>query len=223
MTNAALIDRNVDWGGFFFAGRKVRPADLPYRPVLVRRTTSSGKQPVRNLGGGADLPELRVRGDSVEPTELERICRSPQPRRGRADVQDADSARRSTSGKIAAPADSGDTDAGPGAETVNSGFVDTYLRLNREEARVFDAALAALPPEKKEAAMPLTISWKEEGRVEGRVEEARRVLLRVGAKRLGTPSTMTSDQINAISSIQRLERMIDRMVEVDKWDDLLGS
>ncbi len=111
----------------------------------------------------------------------------------------------------------------PARKQLISGFIDTYLRLNREESQVFDSALAALPPEEREAAMPLTISWKEEGRTEGRVEEARRVLLRIGEKRLGPPSTTTSDQIGAISSIPRLERMLDRLVEVDKWDELLAA
>lgn len=51
-----------------------------------------------------------------------------------------------------------------------SRFIDTYLRLNRDEVRIFDKAVEQLPKEERQGIMRVTTSWKEEGRVEGLVE-----------------------------------------------------
>jgi len=49
-----------------------------------------------------------------------------------------------------------------------SGFIDTYLRLGREELVLFDELLKTeLPPTEQEKIMELTTSWKEEGLHQG--------------------------------------------------------
>ena len=47
------------------------------------------------------------------------------------------------------------------------GFIDTYLRLNDQETRTYQAELAELGAAEKEKVMEVTILWKEEGRQEG--------------------------------------------------------
>ena len=52
-----------------------------------------------------------------------------------------------------------------------SRFVDTYLRLNPDEMRIFDHEVeTTLSEEERQGMMRITTSWKEEGRLEGRAE-----------------------------------------------------
>jgi predicted transposase YdaD len=61
----------------------------------------------------------------------------------------------------------------------------------------------------------------KEGRVAGRAEGERNALLRVGAKRFGAPSADVVARLAAIESLDRLEALLDRVGDVETWDDLL--
>ena len=63
----------------------------------------------------------------------------------------------------------------------------------------------------------------EEGRVEGRVEEARAILLRQGTKRFGPPTPQTQAALDAITAIDRLELLSERLLDVENWDELLAG
>jgi predicted transposase YdaD len=64
-----------------------------------------------------------------------------------------------------------------------------------------------------------------EGRNEGRIAEARRMLLRQGTKRFGDPDASTLAAFEAIQDIDRLEYLGERILEPDiqGWDELLHS
>ena len=47
------------------------------------------------------------------------------------------------------------------------GFIDTYLRLDEEEQKIYQAEFDELGTAEKERVMEVTILWKEEGRQEG--------------------------------------------------------
>ncbi len=69
-----------------------------------------------------------------------------------------------------------------------------------------------------------SITYKEildEGRVEGELREARRILLRQGLRRLGVASLTVVARIDAISSLETIEGLLDRIFDVETWDDLL--
>jgi flagellar biosynthesis/type III secretory pathway protein FliH len=52
----------------------------------------------------------------------------------------------------------------PARSRFISGFIDTYLRLQREELQIFDHLIhTEFLPTEQEQAMELTTSWKEEG------------------------------------------------------------
>jgi hypothetical protein len=52
----------------------------------------------------------------------------------------------------------------PARNFLISGFVDTYLRLNSQEERVFQAQIATIEPATaQEQVMQLTTSWMERG------------------------------------------------------------
>ena len=56
---------------------------------------------------------------------------------------------------------------------------------------------------------------------EGRIEEAQRIILRQGKKRFGKPSAAVQSAIQGLASIERLERLTDRLLEVSSWKELL--
>ena len=65
---------------------------------------------------------------------------------------------------------------------------------------------------------------RTEGLPEGRTTEARRILLRQGTKRFGTPDTVALAALEAIHDIDRLEDLGDRLLDADvrDWNGLLG-
>lgn len=75
-----------------------------------------------------------------------------------------------------------------------------------------------------------SITYKEildegrvEGRLEGKLQEARHILLRQGVRRLGVAAPETEARLQAIGSLSVLEGLLDRVMDVETWDDLLGD
>ncbi len=61
------------------------------------------------------------------------------------------------------------------------------------------------------------------GEARGRVEEARSLVLRFGAKRFGPVPAVVELALHAISDLERLERISDRILEATDWNDLLAT
>ena len=61
-----------------------------------------------------------------------------------------------------------------------------------------------------------------EGRAEGRAEEAKRILKRLGCRRFGKPEPLIEAAIDAIADLDRLEQLSDRVLEVAGWEELLA-
>jgi predicted transposase YdaD len=61
------------------------------------------------------------------------------------------------------------------------------------------------------------------GEVKGAVNEARKILLRQGSKRLGPPDEQISGRIAEITEQDRLDVLLDRILDVASWDELLAS
>lgn len=64
---------------------------------------------------------------------------------------------------------------------------------------------------------------RQEGLQEGRQEEARRLLLRLGTRRFGPPDAAIIAAIDAIRDVDRLEALTDRILDAtaNDWSDLL--
>jgi hypothetical protein len=58
---------------------------------------------------------------------------------------------------------------------------------------------------------------------EAEVAYARRTLLKLGRKRFGPPTEDTVAAVNAITEIDRLDRLIERLDDVKSWDELLTA
>jgi predicted transposase YdaD len=61
---------------------------------------------------------------------------------------------------------------------------------------------------------------EKKGRVEGRVEELRNTLNRLGSRKFGRANDTA---LQAFSDLERLERMVDRIFDATSWDDLLST
>lgn len=57
----------------------------------------------------------------------------------------------------------------------------------------------------------------------GRLEEARRIILRQGKKRFGRSSRKAAQAIEVITDVAVLELLTDRVLEVASWDELLAG
>ena len=61
-----------------------------------------------------------------------------------------------------------------------------------------------------------------EGRLKGAIEEAGETLFRLGRKKLGPASEAVEAQITALGDLERLNHLLDRILEVSTWDELLA-
>jgi predicted transposase YdaD len=64
---------------------------------------------------------------------------------------------------------------------------------------------------------------RKEGREEGKLQEARDLLIRVGRKRLSSPSASIAKRIKRINDRLRLEELLVRLNDVESWNELLAA
>lgn len=102
----------------------------------------------------------------------------------------------------------------------DSSMYRTVLRNIGARAAVYDVAVARGWPEPEAGALSVEFA---ELFIMGRAEEARAILIRLGSKRFGEPDDDTEARIAALSNIDRLEDLIDRVFEVASWDELLPA
>jgi flagellar biosynthesis/type III secretory pathway protein FliH len=62
-----------------------------------------------------------------------------------------------------------------------------------------------------------------EGKAEGIAEEAKRLLRRLGRKHFGPPSAALEAWIDAITDVEKLEELSERVLDVSSWDDLIAK
>jgi hypothetical protein len=96
-------------------------------------------------------------------------------------------------------------------------FVLTGLRLSREEAA---KAFQGVRGMRESTTYQLIL---DEGRGEGRLEGARRMLLRFGGSLFGPPTPTEEAAIAAIADVGRLERMADQVRSAGSWQELLST
>lgn len=61
------------------------------------------------------------------------------------------------------------------------------------------------------------------GEARGKVEEAARILLRLGRKRFGEPSPGVVAAVEATTDVERIEVLTDRVLDVSSWDELFAD
>jgi predicted transposase YdaD len=95
----------------------------------------------------------------------------------------------------------------------------TGLRLSRE---VVKQVIQGVQGMRESSTYQLILDeGREEGRRQGRLEEAQKTLVRLGTKCFGPPSEAETNTLATISDLERLERMLDRLVPPANWRALL--
>jgi predicted transposase YdaD len=61
-----------------------------------------------------------------------------------------------------------------------------------------------------------------QGKIEGQIEEARKILLLQGRNRFGEASPEAEAAVQALTDVQKLEELIVRVLETSSWQELLG-
>lgn len=64
---------------------------------------------------------------------------------------------------------------------------------------------------------------REQGLEQGRMDEARHLIVRQGTRRFGAPDAATVAALEAVTSRERLEALADRLLEVESWAELLAA
>ena len=100
---------------------------------------------------------------------------------------------------------------------LTSAYILTGLRLPRAQVTPLFRGVQAMRDSDTYMAI------LDEGRAEGEVRGARRMLFRQGRKRFGEPVTDVLSALQAVNDLERLERMSDRVLEASSWQDLIAT
>jgi hypothetical protein len=107
----------------------------------------------------------------------------------------------------------------PAKTRLISKFVDTYLRLNVQEERTFQAELDKIGVAQKEAIMQVTTSWEEKG-IEKGVERGQRSLLSLQLEqKVGQLPDSLNDRL-ATLSLDQLSSLAVALLNFTTIDDL---
>ena len=61
------------------------------------------------------------------------------------------------------------------------------------------------------------------GKLQGRADEARRIITQIGSKRFGPPDAQTQARLDAFVSPEALETLAGRLLDVETWGELLSA
>ncbi len=101
--------------------------------------------------------------------------------------------------------------------------------MRRYDGKVRPSVLPKPPPRAMSESTPkiyaevFAIGYVEAfaaGYAEGRINEARTTLLRLGAKKLGPPGERIEAEIATMGDVDRLNDLSDRVHEVSTWEEL---
>ncbi len=115
------------------------------------------------------------------------------------------------------------------ADEAGELWTSTYVLMGLRYAPQFSAQLLKGVRAMKESATYQAILeegkdiGREEGKDIGRIEGERNALLRLGSHRFGQPDVPTLESIQAITSVERLEQLMDRLLQAESWAELLNT
>ena len=99
-------------------------------------------------------------------------------------------------------------------------FIDTWLRLNREETLRFKQEADAVQNTNERTTMlELTTSWKEKGVQEGRQEESPRLVQRQLPRRCGALPAEVEARLRKLS-LEQLESLAEALLDFRSLTDL---
>jgi hypothetical protein len=93
--------------------------------------------------------------------------------------------------------------------------------LRTIEAQAEGYAIALAEGYAEDVAWAFAVGYAE-GYAEGRIEEARTILIHHGRKKFGPLDQQAEARIAALGDLDRLEDLIRRVPDIATWDDLLA-
>jgi len=109
----------------------------------------------------------------------------------------------------AAPAEAG--------KLFTAAYVLTGMRVSKEKAQQLFQGVRAM----RESTAYQAIL--DEGRVEGRVEGTQNTILRLARRICGNPPPTVESALRAITDLERLERISDRVLDAGSWEELIAT
>ena len=106
----------------------------------------------------------------------------------------------------------------PAKMQLISGFIDTYLRLNKIEKEKFQTELGTLIKEEKEEVMQIVTSWMEEG-IERGIEREKNLILRLINRKFGQIDLKLATKIRNLN-IEIIEALAEAIFDLDTVEDL---
>lgn len=106
----------------------------------------------------------------------------------------------------------------PAKMQLISGFIDTYLRLNKIEKEKFQTELGTLITEEKEEVMQIVTSWMEEG-IERGIEREKNLIFRQINRKFGEIDLELATKIRSLN-IEILESLGEAIFDLDTVADL---
>jgi predicted transposase YdaD len=106
-------------------------------------------------------------------------------------------------------------------ELLNAAYILLGLRVPKSVGTVLFRRVRAM--RESSTYQAILDEGREEGREEGALREARKLLLRQGHRKFGAPEPAVEATVQAITDLDRLERMCDRLLDVMTWQDLLAT
>ncbi len=98
---------------------------------------------------------------------------------------------------------------------------EAYAPFDEEQRREYEQRKQNSPSEKVQAMNKTTYERGMEKGMEKGIKGMQNVLLKQGVKRFGAASADIESGIHAITEITRLEQLLDRVLEVESWAELL--
>jgi len=114
----------------------------------------------------------------------------------------------------------------PARMQLISGFVDTYLKLNRSEELEFEQEISTFTPSEQESGMEIITSWMEKGierGIERGIEQGfireKELILRQIKRKLGEIDSELETEIKALD-IERVEALGEALLDFNSVQDL---
>jgi predicted transposase YdaD len=106
----------------------------------------------------------------------------------------------------------------PAKMQLISGFIDTYLRLNKIEEQTFAAEVSSFIPKEKEKVMQIVTSWMEQG-IEQGIEREKKLILRQINRKFGNIGMELETRIRSLN-LEIIESLGEEIFDLDTIDDL---
>ena len=110
------------------------------------------------------------------------------------------------------------------ARMMTSALTLAGMRLDADVIETLGRRLRTMNILKDSSFYQVLQKWAGEARErQGEIQEARKILIRIGRIRFGHLAKRTRARIEAINDLERLERLNERLLTVTSWEDLLGE